>query len=48
MQRGASGPVGIAGLAFHDGLKLPAQGVNDGRGFLTQRRAPLIPVHPQV
>ena len=34
MQRGVGRTVGGAGFAFHDGLNRPAQGVNDGRGFL--------------
>jgi radical SAM protein len=34
MQHRAAGQVAGAGFAFHDGLDRPAQGVNDGRGFL--------------
>jgi radical SAM protein len=33
-QRSAGGSAAGAGFAFHDGLDRPAQGVNDGRGFL--------------
>jgi radical SAM protein len=33
-QRGAGRGGAGAGFAFHDGLDRPAQGVNDGRGFL--------------
>jgi AdoMet-dependent heme synthase len=33
-QRTAGGGPAGAGFAFHDGLDRPAQGVNDGRGFL--------------
>jgi radical SAM protein len=33
-QGGAGGERAGAGFAFHDGLDRPAQGVNDGRGFL--------------
>lgn len=34
LQRSGGNPVAGAGFAFHDGLDRPAQGVNDGRGFL--------------
>jgi radical SAM protein len=33
-QRSADGSATGAGFAFHDGLDRPAQGVNDGKGFL--------------
>jgi radical SAM protein len=34
LQHSGDGDVAGAGFAFHDGLTRPAQGVNDGRGFL--------------
>lgn len=34
LQRSGGTQVAGAGFAFHDGLDRPAQGVNDGRGFL--------------